>query len=126
MSDPSEVLADGLHERIAEVAEYGEEYNSVMGYTLRIEILALGDRTEPQDEMTFDLSGSNVNILQQSDASNRELEEDFARVVEVIGDWGILYIEADHRGPEHGVDVWFGRDGDPEALVTDIEVEKDV
>lgn len=100
---------------LAENAEYAE----VMDYRLEVQTHELGGARE-WNETVIPLADAVVNVLHAEDDSGSQ-GDDFARVIEVVADGATLFLEADHRGPEHGWDGWVG-DGEPSAVVKDIEL----
>lgn len=88
-------------------------YYEALSYELTVEARPLAQAAAEPETYTFDLSDAFVGSAFDG------------RVVEVVksnphGESLKLFIEADHRGAEHGVDAWVGH-GEPEATVLTIE-----
>lgn len=79
------------------------DYYEALGYVLEVETECMGGDpdVEPGERETysFDLAEASVTAAYGG------------RVIEVVrADDVVLFLEADHRGPEHGVDAWVGND----------------
>lgn len=96
------------------------EYAEAMDYRLKVQLMKLGEFTGETETLTVGLADANVEVLEAADDSGSH-GDDFARVVAVEYTGGMLRLEADHRGPEHGWDGWVGKEG-PKEVVNDIEL----
>lgn len=110
MSDLTEVFDAEFHERLRTLAEGPDEYVEIMQYGLELTVRDLGEIDAEPTEVTMDLT--NARVVSAYDG----------RVIRIDDKTTTLRAEADHRGPEHGVDAWVGTDGSPEAVIESIEL----
>ena len=102
-------FSDVDFERLVELSKH-PEYAEVMEtrLTLQTRTFATVDETNEHEFLV-----SNYDIVTAYDD----------RVVEISQDGNVYaFIEADHRGPEHGVDGWVGTGGGPEEVIRSMEM----
>jgi len=108
MNDPTKMLEPEFYERLKALAEASDDYLDVMNRRLIFEYRRLGEDGESMRQRQIDLDGVTVAYD--------------GRVVEISQGTAVLYAEADHRGPEYGVDCWVGSKGNITGIVTGIEL----
>lgn len=103
MPEPSEVMTEEFVDKLTNLTDGSEDYLKVMGYKLVVLADVLGGHETRTVEIP--LADAYINTLRAGvDTANRR---EFVRRLEVVPDdpnEPALTLEADHRGPEHGVD----------------------
>lgn len=116
MSDADEEPAlQALHELVGKAAE-SPQYYAMMKYRLEVQARPFGDWEDGVQTITLHLTGMEISSAYHQ------------RIIEVVGDEWMLYMEADHRGPEHGVDAWLGEphDASPKLAVLSVDIVSEV